>query len=62
MCIIEIRPGQGGADALAFAATLSAAIKAWARRRGWPVAQQQPAGARRTVTVTLAGIPASAAA
>ena len=61
MCIIEIRPGQGGANAVAFAATLSAAIRAWARRRGWPVSQQ-PAEPRRTVTVMLAGIPASAAA
>jgi protein subunit release factor B len=61
MCIIEIRPGQGGADALAFAATLSAAVKAWARRRGWPVSQQHPSGGR-TMTVTLPAVPASAAA
>jgi protein subunit release factor B len=61
MCIIEIRPGQGGADARAFAATLSAAVKAWARRRGWPVSQRHPPGAR-TMTVTLPAVPASSAA
>lgn len=61
MCIIEIRPGRGGADAAAFAATLRDAIEAWARRCGWPVAARGSAGSR-TIILTLAGVPAGAAA
>ncbi len=61
MCIIEIRPGRGGADAAAFAATLRDAIEAWARRCGWPVSARGSAGSR-TIIVTLAGVPAEAAA
>ena len=61
MCVIEIRPGQGGADAAAFARSLRDAVRAWALRSGWQATSRYPAGSR-TVTVILAGVPVEAAA
>ncbi|TDC54262.1 PCRF domain-containing protein [Actinomadura sp. KC345] len=55
MCVVEIRPGEGGADALAFATELAAAIAAWAARRGWPV-DRSAAEPGRTIVMTLAGV------
>ncbi|MEU8802296.1 peptide chain release factor-like protein [Spirillospora sp. NPDC048819] len=54
MCVVEIRPGEGGADALAFATELAATIAAWAARRGWPV-DRSAAEPGRTIMMTLAG-------
>ena len=35
---IELRPGDGGADAELFAQELTRAVLAWLRRRGWSAA------------------------
>jgi peptide chain release factor 1 len=61
MCIVEIRPGEGGADALAFAADLADTVKAWAARHGWPVVIRTAARGR-TVVLALAGVPVAQAA
>lgn len=55
MCVVEIRPGEGGADALAFATELAATIAAWAARRGWSV-DRSAAEPGRTIVMTLAGV------
>ena len=60
MCTIEIRPQQGGADALACARSLERAVRAWAARQGWP--QDNPGtSAARAARVPLPGVPAAAA-
>jgi protein subunit release factor B len=56
MCIIEIRPEQGGADALACARSLERAVRAWAGRQGWQPAGPGPAGTR-AARVRLPGVP-----
>jgi peptide chain release factor 1 len=56
MCVVEIRPGEGGADALAFASELADAVAAWAVRRGWPV-DRPAAEPGRTIVITLTGVP-----
>jgi protein subunit release factor B len=60
MCTIEIRPEQGGADALACARSLERAVRAWAARQGW-----QPAGSgapgTRAARILLPGVPAAEA-
>lgn len=56
MCVVEIRPGEGGADAEAFAAELAAVVTSWATRRGWPVRRRGAAG--RTTVLSLPGVPA----
>ncbi|KAB2343725.1 peptide chain release factor-like protein [Actinomadura rudentiformis] len=56
MCFVEIRPGEGGADALAFAAELADTIAAWAARRGWPV-DRAATDPGRTIVMTMAGVP-----
>jgi hypothetical protein len=60
MCVIEIRPEQGGADALGCARSLDAAVRAWAARQGWHSAGPRPSGTRAT-RVLLPGVPAAAA-
>jgi peptide chain release factor 1 len=57
MCLVEIRPGEGGADAEAFAADLVAAISSWATRRGWALHRRSSTGGRTTV-LTLIGVRA----
>lgn len=60
MCVIEIRPGEGGDDALAFGTDLAASIAAWAARHDRPVDRRTTGG--RTTVLTLAGVPATAVA
>ncbi|WP_352231301.1 peptide chain release factor-like protein [Actinomadura sp. NBRC 104412] len=55
MCVVEIRPGEGGADALAFAVELADTVTAWAVRRGWPV-DRSAAEPGRTIVITLNGV------
>ncbi|MBO2450820.1 PCRF domain-containing protein [Actinomadura barringtoniae] len=57
MCIVEIRPGEGGADALTFATDLAETVTAWAARHEWSV-QRATAEARTTILV-LGGVPVS---
>lgn len=54
MCVVEIRPGEGGADALAFATELADTVAAWAARRGWSV-DRSAAEPGRTIVITLTG-------
>jgi len=61
MCVIEIRPEQGGADALACASSIAAAIGSWAARQGW-AALVTSGPTARTIAVRLPGVPGSAAA
>jgi peptide chain release factor 1 len=49
--VVEIRPGEGGDDALAFAADLAAAFAAYARREGC----HPTVHTGRTLTVSIAG-------
>jgi peptide chain release factor 1 len=56
MCVVEIRPGEGGVDALAFAGELADTIAAWAARRGWR-ADRPAADPGRTIVITLTGVP-----
>ena len=37
---VEVRPGDGGADAELFARELTHAVQAWLRRRGWSASRQ----------------------
>jgi hypothetical protein len=60
VCVIEIRPEQGGADAVGCAPSIAAAIRAWAARQGWPAVVTGGPGAR-TIVVRLPGVPAPAA-
>jgi protein subunit release factor B len=60
MCIVEIRPEQGGADALACARSLERAVRAWAARQGWQSAGPCPAGTR-AARILLPGVPAAEA-
>jgi len=60
MCVIEIRPEQGGADALRCSRDLESAVLAWAARQGWPAARPA-AAARRAARIELPGVPAAAA-
>jgi hypothetical protein len=60
VCVIEIRPEQGGADALACASYIAAAIGSWAARQGW-AAHVTSGPAARTITVRLPGVPDSVA-
>ncbi|NEA29917.1 peptide chain release factor-like protein [Actinomadura bangladeshensis] len=55
MCIVEIRPGEGGADALAFAIELADTIAGWAARCGWSV-DRSAAEPGRTIVMTLPGV------
>jgi peptide chain release factor 1 len=55
MCVVEIRPGEGGTDALAFAAELADAIAAWAVRRGWSV-DRPVTDPGRTIVMTMSGV------
>lgn len=61
MCVIEIRPERGGADALGCSRALESAVLAWAARQGWPAAHSAVA-ARRAACVLLPGVPATEAA
>jgi peptide chain release factor 1 len=54
---IELRPGEGGNDAYAFCLELTAAIVAYARRRGDVVQSQEVRPGRRTVEVLVEGHP-----
>lgn len=54
MCVVEIRPGEGGVDALTFACDLADAVAAWAARRGWRAGRPCADGGR-TIVLTLAG-------
>ncbi|MEU5879759.1 peptide chain release factor-like protein [Spirillospora sp. NPDC047279] len=56
MCVVEIRPGEGGADALTFANELADTVTAWAARRGWPV-ERTAAEPGRTTVLVLTGVP-----
>lgn len=56
MCVVEIRPGEGGVDALAFATELADAVAAWAARHGWPV-DRPAADPGRTIVMTFDGVP-----
>ena len=60
MCVIEIRPEQGGTDAAACARSLELAVRSWAARQGWPAGSAGPSGPR-AVRVLLPGVPAAAA-
>lgn len=53
MSIIEIRPGEGGDDALSFATELAGAVVAHARRHGRGASVHKG----RTITVTITGRP-----
>jgi PCRF domain len=57
MCIVEIRPGQGGADAGEFARNLGESVCAWAGRGGH---EHHLSASGRMVTVTLPDLPAAA--
>jgi len=51
MLVVEIRPGEGGDDAVAFADDLAGAVAAHARRQGCTAVIRSG----RTITVTLSG-------
>lgn len=53
---IEVRPGEGGADAAAFAVELVSAIRAHLRREGFGSSQEEDQS--RTITVTTDAPPA----
>lgn len=55
---IEVRPGEGGDDAAAFADELVASLTAWARRQHWNV--REAPGEARTTVVTVTGADAQA--
>jgi protein subunit release factor A len=61
MCILELRPGQGGEDARDFANAIGDAILAWAARNGIAGATRTT-GATRGVTIALPRTPVTAAA
>lgn len=61
MCVVEIRAGQGGADAFGCAQALASAVRAWAARQDWQAAGYGPQGAVRTIRVQLPGVPAGQA-
>jgi hypothetical protein len=53
MCILEIRPGEGGVDALAFATDLAETLTVGAARHHWSV-DRRGAGVRgRTIVLVL---------
>ncbi len=52
---IELRPGEGGDDAYAFCLELTAAVVAYARRRGDVVQSQEARPGSRTVEVLVDG-------
>lgn len=53
MTTIELRPGEGGDDAAAFADELQAAIEAYLRRAGHPGATSKTEGRVLTITTSL---------
>ena len=55
-CCVEVRPGEGGADAAVFADELVAAVAAWSRRRGWELSCTSGVG--RTTVVAVVGVGA----
>lgn len=52
MCVVEIRPANGGADARRFAESLAGAVSSWATRHRVPA---QVTDSTRSITVALAG-------
>jgi len=55
---LEIRPGEGGDDAVQFATELRTALTAYATRRGWTATATGPADSR-TLTVRVDGTAAN---
>lgn len=52
MCMVEIRPANGGQDARRFAEAVSSAVGAWATRAHAPYSV---AASTRSITVALPG-------
>lgn len=59
MCLIEIRAGQGGEDALDFANALASAVLAWTARKRVRGASRVSGDLRRGITLSLPGTGAS---